>query len=192
MLLNPHTYPNFLRFLQHQGVDLIRSSNSLSVTHHGEKHEWASEGLKGLFCQPRNMSVNGLLLCASLMLSFKKRMYRVMLDVWRFNTLAPEVLGNGFESAVTVGEFLEQEGFSKEFKHDYLLVSSDCLGRVLMLSRSPRPSGLHRRTKFSKSSLSSRWSGSCTTICCYIRVGTQTGCLSGADRRCTYKDEQHH
>lgn len=75
--------------------------------------------------------------------SFNPRMYRMLLDVFRFNLFGLDLVtestpgtgpkgktgqskGTDVEEAdreISIGEYLEKEGFGEGFKEDYLLVS---------------------------------------------------------------------
>lgn len=55
IVLNPPTYPNFLRFLQHQKIPLLNTEMTFSVSQDKGKFEWAGEGLPGVFCQLGNL-----------------------------------------------------------------------------------------------------------------------------------------
>ena len=56
--------------------------------------------------------------------SFNPRMYRMVLDVLRFNLFAPDLLRDaGKKGEMSIGEYLEKEGYGDGFKEDYLLVS---------------------------------------------------------------------
>lgn len=57
--------------------------------------------------------------------SFNPRLYRMIFDILRFNLFAldllKEPLKNGKE--ISIGEYLDREGYGAGFKEDYLLVS---------------------------------------------------------------------
>ncbi|RXK40719.1 hypothetical protein M231_01971 [Tremella mesenterica] len=108
MSMNPVSYPNLYRFLRAKGIETVNVPNSLTVSHNMGEFEWASGGLLALFCQPKNI--------------FKKRIYRMLLDVWRFNHLALDLLRDPSTAiGITVGQYLKDNGYSEEFKRDYLL-----------------------------------------------------------------------
>jgi predicted NAD/FAD-binding protein len=54
-VLNPVTYPNFLRFLRHLNIPLLETEMTFSVSRNRGEFEWAGEGLGGLFCQLTNL-----------------------------------------------------------------------------------------------------------------------------------------
>lgn len=58
------------------------------------------------------------------MTSFKPRVYRMMWDIFRFHIFAKDLLSEKGESEhLSIGEYLDREGYSQSFKEDYLLVS---------------------------------------------------------------------
>lgn len=55
-------------------------------------------------------------------------------DVLRFNVFALDLLAEGSEE-ISIGDYLEREGYGKGFKEDYLLVSPHgALERMLTLA----------------------------------------------------------
>jgi predicted NAD/FAD-binding protein len=58
--------------------------------------------------------------------SFNPRLYRMIFDVLRFNLYALDLLKQeeGKEGKeLSIGEYLDREGYGEGFKEDYLLVS---------------------------------------------------------------------
>ncbi|WWC67169.1 uncharacterized protein I206_101076 [Kwoniella pini CBS 10737] len=81
---------------------------SFSLSRDRGKFEWASNDLWALFCQRSNF--------------FKPRVYRMMWDILRFNLFAIDfLLENGEAEGLSIGEYLDREGYSQAFKEDYLL-----------------------------------------------------------------------
>lgn len=70
-------------------------------------------------------SILPLLLRVNTEHSFNPRLYRMIFDILRFNLFAldllKEPLKNGKE--ISIGEYLDREGYGAGFKEDYLLVS---------------------------------------------------------------------
>ena len=50
------------------------------------------------------------------------RMYRMIWDILRFNLFALDILSQG-SGRMSIGEYLDKEGYGDGFKEDYLLVS---------------------------------------------------------------------
>ena len=109
VLFNPLTYPNFFRFLalHKRSVEVIKSQNTFCVSRDGGAFEWASHGLRSLFCQPGRV--------------FDLGMWRMLFDILRFNACAVRVLAESDEPSI--GEYLQREGYSLRFRDDYLIVS---------------------------------------------------------------------
>lgn len=102
----------------------MRTEMSFSVTSHNGDFEWAGTSLRGIFAQPRSF------MCA--------RRWRLLFDIVRFNQFALDIIDNEDEGAerptqqakykyaqthshVSIGEYLDREGYSQTFKDDYLI-----------------------------------------------------------------------
>jgi predicted NAD/FAD-binding protein len=119
---------------------------TFSVTRDLGDFEWAGEGLFGVFCQAKNLSVRAKQRMRNALMrigSFNPRMYRMLLDVFRFNLFGLDLVtettpGTGPKGEtgqskrtdvdeanreISIGEYLEKEGYGEGFKEDYLLVS---------------------------------------------------------------------
>ena len=80
---------------------------TFSVSRDGGAFEWAGDGLRSVFCQPQRV--------------FDLGMWRMLFDIMRFNACAVRVLAQNDD--VSIGEYLQKEGYSSRFKDDYLIVS---------------------------------------------------------------------
>ncbi|KAH8818843.1 amine oxidase [Flagelloscypha sp. PMI_526] len=130
IVLNPTTYPNFLRFLQSPRprspstlkssafsgkfkIGLFPTDMTFSVSRtfgNGRRlFEWAGDSLSMVFTQRQRILDPG--------------MWRMLWDVLRFNACARRILHDTFgeDLNLTIGEYLEQEGYSDRFKNDYLI-----------------------------------------------------------------------
>jgi len=111
IVFNPPTYPNFLRFLdlrrQTGVVEMIETEMTFSVSRDGGAFEWAGDGLRSVFCQPRRV--------------FDLGMWRMLFDILRFNACAVRVLTED-DGDLSIGEYLRREGYSSRFEDDYLIV----------------------------------------------------------------------
>jgi hypothetical protein len=69
----PPTYPNSLRFLAPQKcpVEVIKTQITFGVSRDGGAFEWASDGLRSVFCQPQRV--------------FDLGMWRMLFDIMRLN-----------------------------------------------------------------------------------------------------------
>ncbi|TKA32735.1 hypothetical protein B0A50_00960 [Salinomyces thailandicus] len=122
IVMNTATYPNFLRFLKEVGVEPVETQMTFGVTRDHGKFEWSGEG-PGIFAQRRNL--------------FRLRHWRMIFDIIRFNQFALDLLAdeeeNGLErlgspqkfrkyaAEMSIGEYLDREGYSQAFRDDYLI-----------------------------------------------------------------------
>lgn len=81
---------------------------TFSVSRDGGAFEWAGDGLRSVFCQPRRVLDLG--------------MWRMLFDIVRFNACAVRVLSDADADDLSIGEYLQREGYSSQFKDDYLIV----------------------------------------------------------------------
>ena len=122
IVMNAATYPNFLNFLKEVGVDPVDSEMTFAVSRDNGAFEWSGEA-KGIFAQRRNL--------------FRLRHWRMIFDIVRFNQFALDILAlDDGKSAprfgasrytpeeiadMTIGDYLEREGYSDGFRDDYLV-----------------------------------------------------------------------
>ncbi|GAA2573886.1 MULTISPECIES: NAD(P)/FAD-dependent oxidoreductase [Streptomyces] len=100
---NRRTYPNLLRLFDELGVATQESEMSMSVRCEGCGLEYAgARGPAGLLARPRN-ALHGPYL-------------RMLAQVPRFHRAARELLTDGADQSLTLGEFLDREGFSPYFR----------------------------------------------------------------------------
>ncbi|MFF7309777.1 FAD-dependent oxidoreductase [Streptomyces sp. NPDC008137] len=105
---NRRTYPNLLRLFGELGVATQESEMSMSVRCEGCGLEYAgARGPGGLFARPRN-ALRGAYL-------------RMLTEVPAFHRAARRHLARGAEErALTLGEFLDHEGFSPYFRTHFM------------------------------------------------------------------------
>lgn len=79
--------------------------------------EWAGGNLFTVFCQPKRV--------------FDSEMWKLVYDVLRFNACARRILKQSVVKGVeiSIGEYLEKEGYSDSFRDNYLIVSR-CVTRA--------------------------------------------------------------
>ena len=126
IVMNTATYPNFLRFLKAVGVDTVETEMTFGVSRDGGKFEWSGEP-RGIFAQRRNL--------------FRWRHWRMIFDIVRFNQFALDLLEDDDDEAyetrqprlgsprkrrryardLSIGQYLQQEGYSDAFRDDYLI-----------------------------------------------------------------------
>ena len=108
IVFNDWTYPNFIALLDELRIASLPTSMSFSVRCDRTGLEYNGSSLNGLFAQRRNL--------------FRPSFHRMIRDILRFNREGPElVLDGSADDAMTVGEFLKQHRYSREFADQYLL-----------------------------------------------------------------------
>ena len=112
---------NLIAFLKHAGVPTVKTEMTFGVSRDQGKFEWAGTSLSAMFAQPKNL--------------FKPGMWRLIFDIIRFNQFALDLLRIEEESEealvrkpdakksyrMSIGEYLDQEGYSQTFRDDYLI-----------------------------------------------------------------------
>ncbi|KIJ54389.1 hypothetical protein M422DRAFT_25299 [Sphaerobolus stellatus SS14] len=109
IVLNPPTYPNFLRFLRLLNIPVIDTEMTFSVSRDQGAFEWAGKNLLTVFCQAKNL--------------LDPAMWRLIWDVLRFNASAVTLLKEQEveNPNLSIGEYLEREGYSESFRDNYLV-----------------------------------------------------------------------
>ncbi|MFC9681535.1 NAD(P)/FAD-dependent oxidoreductase [Streptomyces sp. NPDC056948] len=104
---NRRTYPNLLRLFGELGVATQESEMSMSVRCEGCGLEYAgARGPAGLFARPSN-ALRGAYL-------------RMLREIPAFHRSARRLLARGTEQDLTLGEFLDAEGFSPYFRTHFM------------------------------------------------------------------------
>ncbi|MBK6009871.1 NAD(P)/FAD-dependent oxidoreductase [Streptomyces sp. MBT53] len=104
---NRRTYPRLLRLFDELGVATQESEMSMSVRCEGCGLEYAgARGPTGLFARPRNL-VRGPYL-------------RLLAEVPAFHRAARRLLAEGGEQGLTLGEFMDREGYSAYFRSHFM------------------------------------------------------------------------
>jgi len=106
IVFNDWTYPNFTALLDELGVASQPTEMSFSVRCDRTDLEYNGSHLNGLFAQRRNL--------------IRPSFHRMLRDILRFHREAPALLEEP-NSEPTVGEYLEQKRYSREFAERYLL-----------------------------------------------------------------------
>jgi predicted NAD/FAD-binding protein len=106
IVFNDRTYPNFCRLLEELQVSSQASDMSFGVRCDLTGLEYAGTGLNGLFAQRSNV--------------FRPGFWRLLRDWRRFGRESHALLNSPSED-VTVGEYFEQNSFSREFREQYFL-----------------------------------------------------------------------
>lgn len=105
IVFNRQNYPNFARLLERLGVASQPSPMGFSVRNERSGLEYAGKSLNTLFSQRRNLLRPGF--------------YRMLRGILRFYREAPDRLQA--HGDVSLREFLESEGYPKEFIDDHLI-----------------------------------------------------------------------
>ena len=115
MVFNPHTYPNFLRFLNlypHLRSAIRETEMSFCVSRDDGAFEWAGKSLGTFFCPTSRV--------------FDRRLWRMLYDILRFNACARKLALEPIDEIteeMSIGDYLKREGYSDVFADDYLMVS---------------------------------------------------------------------
>ncbi|KZF19933.1 amine oxidase [Xylona heveae TC161] len=129
IVLNTATYPNFISFLKQLDVETLPTEMTFGVSRDQGAFEWAGTSLSAVFAQRSNI--------------FRPRMWRMIFDIIRFNQFALDLLVDesqdleeeshsstgkaaappsfSFSKQISIGEYLEREGYSDAFRDDYLI-----------------------------------------------------------------------
>ncbi|MFN4140555.1 NAD(P)/FAD-dependent oxidoreductase [Aestuariivirga sp.] len=106
IVYNPPAYPNLTALFRHLGVPTAPSNMSFSVSMGNGAYEYAGSGIAQLVGQARNLVSPGH--------------WRLIRDIPRFFSTAMARLPHLGET-VTIGQFLEAEGYSRHFMDRHLL-----------------------------------------------------------------------
>ncbi|MDP5253654.1 MULTISPECIES: NAD(P)/FAD-dependent oxidoreductase [unclassified Vibrio] len=107
IVYNDRTYPRFNRLLDELGVKGQKTDMSFSVKNQANGLEYNGHTLTTLFAQKRNL--------------FKPTFYRFLAEIVRFNRLAKAMAQQESINDVTLGDFLQQQGFTDYFCQNYIL-----------------------------------------------------------------------
>ncbi|KAI0647954.1 FAD/NAD(P)-binding domain-containing protein [Trametes meyenii] len=115
IVFNPSTYPNFINFLKlfpDLAARILPTEMTFAVSRDKGAFEWAGNNLMTVFCQPSRL--------------LDPDMWRLLYDVLRFNASAQSLLleleCKGIqENEVSIGNYLDQNGYSDSFRDNYLI-----------------------------------------------------------------------
>lgn len=113
MVFNHETYPNLVQLFDHLKIQTTKTDMSFSVQNCRTGLEWCGSGLGGLFSQKKNL--------------LNPSFYQFVLEIHRFNKLAPKLIAQadqGEVSELSLREFAERYSFSERFMTDYLIPMS--------------------------------------------------------------------
>ena len=119
LVFNDRTYPNLIALFAELGVDTAPSDMSFSVKlplgrYPGARVlEWAGTNIDSLFAQRSNL--------------LRPRFLRMVRDILRFNRQATALALGGTMPQQPLGQFLDQHGYSAQFRAWYLLPMAACI-----------------------------------------------------------------
>ncbi len=107
IVYNDRNYPNLVALFAHLGVETEASEMSFAASLDGGKLEYSGSGLNGLIGQRGNV--------------VRPRFWKMMRDVLRFYREAPAVLGRPESADISLGDYLDRNGYAPAFVEDHLL-----------------------------------------------------------------------
>jgi uncharacterized protein len=115
LVFNERTYPNLINLLGQLEVPTAKSDMSFSVSVPHSGLEWCGASLDTVFAQRRNLA--------------RPAFWRMLADVLRFNRITTRLARAGSDAALEqpLGEFLQAQRFSQEFRDWYFLPMMACI-----------------------------------------------------------------
>ncbi len=118
LVFNHRTYPGLVRLFDELKIDTATSEMSFSVQQRdaaGGGLEWSGTSLNAVFAQRRNLLRPGF--------------WRMLAQIVRFNHLATSIAARGAEQELqqTIGDFLDQHRFGRDFRDAYFLPMIGCI-----------------------------------------------------------------
>jgi uncharacterized protein len=107
IVYNTPNYPNLVALFQHLGIATHPSEMSFAVSLGGGALEYSGTDLRGLLAQPGNL--------------LRPRFWQMLRDTLRFYREAPAFLDTPGQENVSLGRYLEEQGYSEAFLYDHLL-----------------------------------------------------------------------
>lgn len=124
IVYNEATYPNLTAMFRHLDVATEASNMSFAFSLDQGRYEYNGTGLRGVFGQAGNI-VN-------------LRHWRMLSDIRRFFSTAPDRISS-YDDAISLGEFLECEDYSKAFLEDHIMPMASAIwsSPALAMNRFP-------------------------------------------------------
>ena len=104
IVYNEENYPNLTALFDHLDVETAPSNMSFSYSQNEGWYEYSGTGVKGIFGQKSNL--------------FNYGHWHMLRDIRRFFATAPTAI-KAYHEAITIGEFLTAEKYSKAFREDH-------------------------------------------------------------------------
>lgn len=115
LVYNERTYPRLVRLFADLGVETAPSEMSFSVQARGHGIEWSGSNLASVFAQRRNL--------------LRPAFWRMLADIARFNRLTSGIAQRSGAAMPeqTVGAFLDEHRFGREFRDWYFAPMIGCI-----------------------------------------------------------------
>ncbi len=107
IVYNEANYPNLVALFKHLDVPTKPSEMSFAASVDGGALEYSGSDLGGLFAQKSNL--------------FRPRFWRMLRDIWRFYREGPAISTAAGDDEVSLGDYLDRQGYSHAFVYDHLL-----------------------------------------------------------------------
>ena len=107
IVYNERTYPNLIGMFEHLDVPVKKTDMSFAVSLDRGRTEYGGSSLATMFAQPTNL--------------FSPRFHKMLRDLLRFYRNAPELLDHPNATQITLGSYLETNGYGEAFARDHLL-----------------------------------------------------------------------
>lgn len=125
IVYNEVNYPNLVSLFAHLGVGTIESDMSFSVSLDDGNLEYSGTGLAGIFSQTRNL--------------VRPRHWRMLRDILRFYREGPSLLAQSGRIHLSLGDYLDQCGYSTAFIEDHLLPMAAAIWSAPMATMRSHP-----------------------------------------------------
>ncbi|MEM8987775.1 MAG: FAD-dependent oxidoreductase [Pseudomonadota bacterium] len=107
IVYNPPNYPNFTALLNHLGVENVETCMSFSASIDDGAIEYSGQGVSAMCAKATNV--------------LRPRFWRMLCDLVRFYKSAQKFADDPAYEHYTLGRFLDEKGYSKDFLYDHLL-----------------------------------------------------------------------
>ncbi len=107
IVFNERNYPNLCALFSHLGVSSETTNMSFALSLDNGRREWCGQNKRSVFAQKRNLVSPGF--------------WWMIKDILRFNRVALRDRDNGTMNGRSIGQYLEENGFSNRFRNDYLI-----------------------------------------------------------------------
>lgn len=113
IVYNEVNYPYLTRLFNELSVPVKNSDMSFSVQYKPTGLEFCGSGISGLFCQKKNF--------------LNPRYYRLLYNINRFNTEAPQILDNPKYASHTLEQYIKEFSYHEDMLEQYLIPMSSAV-----------------------------------------------------------------